>query len=205
MRRTCAGGRNDGPHCASDPGPRRDARDLTTLVGAPLVARAVGIPVLAGGGIADGHGLAAALALGADGVEVGTRFIAAREAHAHENYKAAVVRAKETDTMVVKRTLGTPGRALANEWADRILAAEAEGASRETVLGMVRADANARGTDDGDMASSLLWLGQAAALVDDVPSAGEIVRRMIAEALESAERLAGVMGLLAGRPGGEGV
>lgn len=170
--------------------------DLTTLVGVPLVVRAVGIPVLAGGGIADGHGLAAALALGADGVEVGTRFIAARETFAHENYKAAVVSAGDADTVVVKRTLGIPGRALSNDWTAKILAAEAEGAPRDAVLAMARADANARGTEGGDMQGSLVWLGQAAALVGDIPSAGEIVHRMIAEAVGSAGRVATIMGIV---------
>lgn len=167
--------------------------DLTTMVGVPLVARAVGIPVLAGGGIADGYGLAAALALGADGVEVGTRFIAVKETYTHENYKDAVLKAGDTDTVVVKRSLGTPGRALANAWTDRILAAEAEGASRETILSMVKADANERGVVDGDMDGSLVWLGQAAALVDDVPSAREFIERMVMEAKGAAERLSGMM------------
>ena len=167
--------------------------DLTTMVGVPLVVRAVGIPVLAGGGIADGSGLAAALALGADGVEVGTRFIAVKETHTHANYKDAVVSAADTDTVVVKRTLGTPGRALANAWTDRILAAEAEGASRETILSMVKAEANERGVVEGDMDGSLVWLGQAAALVDDVPNAGEFIERMVMEAKGAAERLSGMM------------
>lgn len=163
--------------------------DLTTMVAVPLVVRSVGIPVLAGGGIADGHGLAAALALGADGVEVGTRFIAVKEAFAHENYKSAVVGANAEDTVVVKRTLGIPGRALANAWTGKILAAEAAGQPREAVLGMVRADSNERGVFDGDMENSLLWVGQAAAMVDDVPGAGEVIERMVTEARSAAGRI----------------
>lgn len=167
--------------------------DLTTMVAIPLVMRSVGIPVLAGGGIADGNGLAAALALGADGVEVGTRFIAVKEAFAHENYKAAVVRANASDTVVVKRSLGTPGRALANTWTERILSAEAQGQSREAILGMVRADANERGVVDGDMENSLVWVGQAAAMVGDVPSAGEVIGRMVNEAKSAADRVSRMM------------
>lgn len=168
--------------------------DLTTIVAIPLVVRAVGIPVLAGGGIADGAGLAAALALGADGVEIGTRFIAVKEAFAHDNYKDAVVRANASDTVVVKRSLGTPGRALANAWTERILSAEAEGQSREAIFEMVKADANERGVFGGDMESSLVWVGQAAAMVDDVPSAGEYVERMVAEAKAAGKRLARLLG-----------
>ncbi|MGV3654809.1 MAG: NAD(P)H-dependent flavin oxidoreductase [Noviherbaspirillum sp.] len=167
--------------------------DLTTMVAVPLVVRSVGIPVLAGGGIADGHGLAAALALGADGVEVGTRFIAVKEAFAHEHYKSAVVAANAEDTVVVKRTLGTPGRALANAWTGKILAAEAAGQPREAVLGMVRADSNERGVFDGDMENSLLWVGQAAAMVDDVPGAGEVIERMVTEARSAAGRILEMM------------
>lgn len=167
--------------------------DLTTMIGVPLVVRAVGIPVLAGGGIADGYGLAAALALGAEGVEVGTRFIAVKETHAHDNYKAAVVTAGDGDTVVVKRTLRTPGRALANSWTEKILAAEAQGAPREEILGMVKADSNMRGTVMGDMDGSLVWVGQSSALIDDVPSAGELIERMVIEARTASARIAGMM------------
>ena len=167
--------------------------DLTTMIGVPLVVRAVGIPVLAGGGIADGYGLAAALALGAEGVEVGTRFIAVKETQAHAHYKAAVVAANDGDTVIVKRSLRTPGRALANRWTEKILAAEAQGAPREEILGMVRADANERGVVDGDIDGSLLWVGQSAALIDDVPGAAELIERMVLEARTASRRLSGMM------------
>ncbi|CUJ31115.1 Nitronate monooxygenase [Achromobacter xylosoxidans] len=167
--------------------------DLTTMVAVPLVKRAVGIPVLAGGGIADGSGLAAALALGADGVEVGTRFIAVKEAYAHEGYKAAVVQTKSDDTVVIKRSLGTPGRALSNRWTERILAAEAQGKPRDEVLALVRADANERAVRDGDMETGLAWLGQSAAIASDIPGAGALVERMAAEARDILRGLAQTM------------
>lgn len=163
--------------------------DLTTLVAIPLVRAAVKIPVLAGGGIANGYGLAAALALGADGVEVGTRFIAVQETYVHDHYKQAVVRAGVDSTVVIKRSIGTPGRALSNDWTAKILALESAGGSREEVLSLVRADANERATEQGDMAGSIAWLGQSAALIDDVPTAAEVVRRMVAEAVEASQRL----------------
>lgn len=168
--------------------------DLTTMVAIPLVVRSVAIPVLAGGGIADGKGMAAALALGADGVEVGTRFIAVKEAFAHDNYKAAVVGANASDTVVVKRSLGTPGRALANTWTEKILSAETQGQPREAILGMVKGDANERGVVDGDMENSLVWVGQAAAIVGDVPGAGEVIERMVCEARDAADRMAAMLG-----------
>jgi NADH:quinone reductase (non-electrogenic) len=167
--------------------------DMTTMVGVPQVVRAVSIPVLASGGIADGNGLAAALALGAEGVEIGTRFIAVTEAHAHRAYKDLIVRSNGLDTVIVKRTLRTPGRAVANAWSRRILDAEASGVTSEEILAMVRADANERGIVDGDMDNSLLWMGQSAALVHDVPSAGELIARMVAQAHEAGLRIARMM------------
>ncbi|CAN5165718.1 enoyl-[acyl-carrier-protein] reductase FabK [soil metagenome] len=168
--------------------------DMTTIVGVPQVVRAVSIPVLASGGIADGYGLAAALALGAEGVEIGTRFIAVTEAQAHPAYKALIVQSNGLDTVVVKRTLRTPGRAVANAWAQRILDAEAAGVAREEILSMVKADANERGIVDGDMDNSLLWMGQSAALVGDVPSAGALIARMVAQAHEAGMRVARMTG-----------
>lgn len=167
--------------------------DLTTFVGVPLVVDAVSIPVVAGGGIADGRGLAGALALGADGVEVGTRFIAVREAFAHENYKNALLRAAET--VIVKRSIGQPGRALVNTWSRGFLEAEAKGTPHEVLLGMVGAEANERGVFHGDIDGSLLWAGQAAALIGDIPTAAEFIARMVSEARGSAERLARLAGV----------
>ncbi len=161
--------------------------DLTTFVGVPLVADAIGIPFVAGGGGADGRGLAAALALGADGVEIGTRFIAVQEAYAHERYKAALLGASET--VIVKRTIRQPGRALVNQWTHDYLKAEAAGTPHDELLRMVAAEANERGVFHGDVDNSLLWAGQCAALMQDVPTADELIGRMITQARESAERL----------------
>lgn len=159
--------------------------DLTTFVGVPLVADAVRIPVIAGGGLADGRGLAAALALGAEGIEIGTRFIAVEEAYAHDNYKRALLRAR--DTTIVKRGLDQPGRALANRWTDDYLKAEAEGTPREDLLAMVSAKANERGVFLGDVENSLLWAGQAAALIGDIPTAKELIDRIVLEARSRAD------------------
>lgn len=161
--------------------------DLTTFVGVPLVADALSIPFVAGGGVADGRGLAAALALGADGVEIGTRFIAVREAFAHDNYKAALIRA--ANTVIVKRLLDQPGRALANRWAHEYLEAETKDTPRDELLNMVKAEANERGVYHGDVEGSLLWAGQGAALIDDIPTVQELIERMVAETRASASRL----------------
>lgn len=163
--------------------------DETTMVMVPRTVAAVKIPVLASGGIATGAGLLAALALGAEGVEMGTRFVASAEAQAHANYKQALVMAAPTDTMLIKRTLGMPGRVLASPYAERIVAAEAAGAPKEEIIALIAGLANARGTDDGDLDGSYVWAGQCAGLINEVEAAGAIVARMAAEANEGLARL----------------
>jgi NADH:quinone reductase (non-electrogenic) len=166
--------------------------DETTLVMVPRTVAAVRIPVLASGGIATGAGLLAALALGAEGVEMGTRFVATAEAQAHAAYKQALAGAAPVDTMIIKRTLGMPGRVLRSPHAEAILAAETAGAPKEEVVAMILGALNARGTDEGDLAGSYVWAGQCVGLFDQVEPAGEVVRRMAAEAAEGLGRLRGI-------------
>ncbi|GGC32123.1 2-nitropropane dioxygenase [Siccirubricoccus deserti] len=163
--------------------------DETTMVMVPRTVAAVKIPVLASGGIATGAGLLAALALGAEGVEIGTRFVAAAEAQAHPAYKQALATALPTDTMVIKRSLGMPGRVLNSPYAQRILAAEAAGAPKEEIVAMIAGAANARGTDEGDFEGGYVWAGQSVGLIDGVESAGAIITRMVAEAAAGVARL----------------
>ena len=167
--------------------------DLTTIVGVPLVCKAVRVPVIAGGGISDGDGLVAALALGADGVEIGTRFVAVREASAHDKYKEFIVGANDAATAVISRSLGTPGRVLANAWSRKIIDAESSGASRDEVLSLVGAAANERGVIQGDIETSVLWAGQAVALIHDIPSAADVIERMIQEARSRIRELNGLI------------
>ena len=167
--------------------------DETTMVMVPRTVAAVKIPVLASGGIATGAGLLAALALGAEGVEMGTRFVASAEAIAHEAYKQALARAAPADTMLIKRTLGMPGRVLRSPHAERIVAAEAAGAPKEELIAMIAGAANARGTDGGDLEDSYVWAGQCVGLIDGVEPAGAIIARMAEEASAGLARLRGMM------------
>lgn len=160
--------------------------DETTMVMVPRVAAAVSIPVLASGGIADGRGLLAALALGAEGVEMGTRFVATKEARAHSAYKHALLAAQPEQTMLIKRSVGQPGRVLCSRHAEAIVAAEAKG---EDILPLISGEANARGVGEGALEDSYVWAGQCVGLIEDLPSAGEVVRRMGAEARGVLERL----------------
>src|SRR5258708_27583508 len=100
--------------------------DIWTIVLAPRIVDSGKIPRLASGGIADGRGMAAALALGAEGIELGTRFVAVRESNAHPHYQQALVEAKETDTVIIKRSVGQPARALQGEIPKQILQREAD-------------------------------------------------------------------------------
>jgi NADH:quinone reductase (non-electrogenic) len=167
--------------------------DETTMVMVPRVVAAVTIPVLASGGIATGAGLLAALALGAEGTEMGTRFVATEEAHAHPAYKAALAAAAPADTMLIKRSLGMPGRVLDSPYARRIVEAEAAGAPREELVAMILGERNAVGTERGDLENSYVWAGQCVGLIGAVEPAGAVVRRMAAEAAEGMRRLRGVV------------
>jgi enoyl-[acyl-carrier protein] reductase II len=158
--------------------------DETTLVMVPRVVAAVRIPVLASGGIATGAGLLAALALGAEGVEMGTRFVATTEARAHANYKAALAAAQPEDTVIFKRSLGTPGRVLASPHVSAVLAAEARGAPKEEVVPMILGGVNALGTDAGELDRAFVWAGQCVGLIGAVEPAGAVIRRMVEEARE---------------------
>jgi len=171
--------------------------DVGTLVLTPRVVEAVCIPVLASGGIADGRGLAAALALGAEGVELGTRFIAVRECVAHPAYKDALLAAAETDTAIVERPSGRPARVLRSPVVERILAVEDDlarrGAGREeameALLPLMRGAVNEVAAIEGRMGEGFVWAGQVAGLIHDVPTARELVERMVREAREATVRL----------------
>lgn len=166
--------------------------DIGTMALVPRVVDSVKIPVVASGGIMDARGLVAALALGAEGVEMGTRFVASEEAVAHAHYKQALVGAVPTDTMLIKRSLGMPGRVLHSAYAERIVAAEAAGAPKEEIVALIAGRANARGTDDGDLEGSYVWAGQSVGLIDGIEPAGAIIARMAAEAFEGLARLRGM-------------
>ncbi|WP_079530604.1 NAD(P)H-dependent flavin oxidoreductase [Halobacillus hunanensis] len=156
--------------------------DTSTLILTPQVVEAVSIPVIASGGISDGKGLMAALALGAEGIEMGTRFIATKECvHANEAYKRALVESNESSTVVIKRSIGAPARALKNSWTEQILELEKDNPGYEGLKSYISGEANKRyihkGEEDG-----FAWAGQVAARIDDVPSVAELMDRIITEA-----------------------
>lgn len=153
--------------------------DLGTIVLTPRVVDAVRIPVLASGGIGDARGFAAALALGAAGIEMGTRFVATRECVAHDAYKEALVLAGERDTLVIERSVGRPARVLDSPGARRILEAEAGGAGIEELLPLIEGATNRRGAREGDLDAGFVWAGQIAGLIADVPTVAELIARLV--------------------------
>jgi len=161
--------------------------DTTTMVLVPLIARAVRIPVVAAGGIADGRGLAAALMLGAVGVQLGTRFVATRECVAHPNYKDALVAAGEDATLVIKRSIDRPARALKTPGAEKVALAEEAQRPVPDIVNMVKGEINRMGAVEGRLDEAFVWSGQVCSLIDDVPSVKDLVERMMSEALEAIQ------------------
>lgn len=156
--------------------------DAGTIVLTPQVVDHVSIPVIASGGIADGRGLMAALSLGAEGIEMGTRFIATKECHAHENYKRAILEADENSTIVIKRTLGAPARTLRGPWAEKILEMEQRGIGYEGLKDYISGKANNRYIQEGDASKGFGWAGQSAARIHDIPTVEEVIQSIIKEA-----------------------
>jgi NADH:quinone reductase (non-electrogenic) len=159
--------------------------DTGTMVLTPQVADSVSIPVIASGGIVDGRGLMAGLALGAEGIEMGTRFIATKECvHAHPIYKQALLDADENSTVVIKRTLGMPARAIKNSWTDKIIELEENEVGYEGLKDYISGKANRKYIYDGKTELGFGWAGQGVAGIHDLPSVQELVERIIAEAEE---------------------
>ncbi len=154
--------------------------ETTTLVLIPMICSAVNIPVIAAGGIGNGKQMLAAFALGAEGVQVGSRFVASVESSAHESFKKAVISANEGDTQLTLKQL-VPVRLLKNDFFKRIEEAELRGASTEEqkqILGRARAK---KGMFEGDMIEGELEIGQVSAMLDEILPAGEIVNNMMNE------------------------
>jgi NADH:quinone reductase (non-electrogenic) len=171
--------------------------DIGTMVLTPRIVESVKIPVLASGGIADGRGFAAALALGAEGIELGTRFVAVRESNAHPNYQQALIEAKETDTVIIERSIGRPARVLKGPVPEKILQVEAEfemeHASADErlrrLLPFILGKVNTRAALEGALDEGFVWAGQVVGLINDVPAAKELIERTVGEAWEIVEKM----------------
>jgi enoyl-[acyl-carrier protein] reductase II len=157
--------------------------ETTTMVLIPAVVNAVKMPVIAAGGIADGRQMLAAMVLGAEGVQMGSRFVASAEASSHINFKNVVINSQEGDTQLTMKQL-TPVRLLKNDFFRQVQEAELRGATVEelhTLLGRARAK---KGMFEGDLAEGELEIGQVSALLDDILPAGEIVKNVWKEFMD---------------------
>ncbi|KXG76011.1 enoyl-[acyl-carrier-protein] reductase FabK [Thermotalea metallivorans] len=157
--------------------------ELTTMVLVPQVVDAISIPVIAAGGIADGRGMLAAFALGAEGVQVGTRFICSQECTAHEKYKKVVLKAKDRDTVVTGRSTGHPVRVIQNKLSKEFEKLEKAGAGPE-VLEHLGAGRLRLAVVDGDVDNGSVMAGQISGLIKDVKGCREIIESMVREAKE---------------------
>jgi len=157
--------------------------DVGTMVLVPQVVDSVSIPVIASGGIGDGRGWMAAQALGAEGIEMGTRFIATRECvDASEAYKEALVASTEADTTIIKRSIGAPARALRNDFTAKILEIEEKTPTYEALKEYISGSANKRFIYDGDKEQGFGWAGQVTGMIHDIPTVDDLIKRMVAEA-----------------------
>ena len=165
--------------------------ETTTMVLVPLVRDAVDVPLIAAGGIGDGRAMAAAMALGADGVQMGSRFVCSEESSGHEAFKKTVVEAEEGSTLLTLKELA-PVRMMRNKFFGEVQEAYARCASVEelkTLLGRARAK---RGMFEGDLEDGELEIGQVSALLNDVLPAREIVQRVMREYTSTLDRMAGL-------------
>ncbi len=163
--------------------------DIGSLVLIPTVIKSVQIPVIGGGGVSDGHGFVAVLALGAEGVIMGTRLLATQECPVHENLKKALINATELDTMIVMRSVG-PHRVWTNAAATHCAEIEAAGASFEEILQIVSGDNSRKVYNEGDLDCGIVPCGQGIGQVHDIPTVKDLFDRIIAQAAEVVSGLA---------------
>jgi enoyl-[acyl-carrier protein] reductase II len=166
--------------------------DTATMPLVPQVVSAVDVPVIAAGGFADGRGLAAALALGAQAIQMGTRFICTTECIAHENYKRAILKARDRSTMTTGHSLGHPVRALKNPMVHEFQELERRGISEAEIIEFGTGKLKLA-VIEGDMKKGSVMAGQIAGMVDDIVPTKELIERIIAEAEEIIGQLQGVV------------
>jgi enoyl-[acyl-carrier protein] reductase II len=167
--------------------------ETTTLALIPQLVDEVDVPVVAAGGIADGRGLAAMLALGASGVQMGTRFIATKEAPFHERYKETLLAANDHGTLIVGRSVGRVRRVLRSPYAERVLDLEKRGMTLEQYSELTSEDNHRKGALEGKLDEGFINGGQVAGLIGDVPTVKEVVDGMMTDASTVLRALSGTM------------
>lgn len=176
----------DGFEAAGHPG----EDDIGGLILFAAAARQVKVPLVASGGIASGAGMAAAFALGAEGVNMGTRFCATREAPIHDDIKRALVSANELQTNLIFRSFRNTGRVLKNSISDEVVSIERRpgGAEFADVHPLVAGARGRAALESGDLNAGLVWASQSLGLIDDIPTCAELIERMVAECSAALRR-----------------
>jgi len=167
-----------GVECAGHPG----MDDITTMILGRKAAKTVNIPVIIGGGIADGAGLVAALALGGAGIVMGTRFVATQECIIHPNYKKWIVESCENDTILIQRSIKNMIRAMKNDAALKCLSMEQQGAGLHELLTVISGKKSKVCQMEGDLQDGIFAIGQAAGLIDEVKTAKQVIDDVVEEA-----------------------
>ena len=179
----------DGFECAGHPG----EEDVPGLILIPAAANRVSIPIVASGGIADGRGLAAALALGADGINMGTRFMVTKEAPIHEGIKQKIVEMDETQTRLIFRSFRNTARVYKNGIADKVAEIEAEGGEFGEVHEMVSGKNQEKAWSTGDIEAGMVTVGMCGGLINDIPTCDELVNNIMSDAEAIIEQRLGGM------------
>jgi len=174
-----------GFECGGRPG----MDEVTSLILVPKAVESVKIPIIAGGGIADGRGFLAALALGAEGVVMGTRFVATQECPAHPRIKEAFVNAMETDTLMIYRSIKNASRVLKTEAAEKILSLEQEGAGPEALLAAMGGRMSPNAYRKADVDGTIIGCGQCVGLIHKIESVKEVIEHIIRDAKSILQRL----------------
>ncbi|MDZ7784670.1 MAG: nitronate monooxygenase [Halioglobus sp.] len=181
----------DGFECAGHPG----EQDVGGLVLFPAATQALKIPVVASGGIADGRGLAAALALGCDGINMGTRFVVTQEAPVHEAIKQKVVEMDENQTRLIFRSFRNTARVYRNSVADKVAEIEATGGDFSQVYELVSGANQDKAWTTGDMDAGMVTVGMSGGLINDIPTCQELVQKIVGDAERIInDRLASIVG-----------
>jgi nitronate monooxygenase len=162
--------------------------DVTSLVLLPKVADSVAIPFIAGGGFCDGRGLVIALAMGADAVLMGTRFLNTTECRVHSKLKQKIIDADETDTVVIQRSIGSAVRVLRNEWAEKILEMETKGSSLEELMPYISGNRGARAWISGED-DAAFSCGQVIGRIKESLPVKDLVAQIVSEAEKACKRI----------------
>lgn len=174
-----------GTECGGHP----SMEGVTSLILIPRAADAIKAPLIAGGGFSDGRTVVVALALGAEGVNMGTRFISTLECPAHHSFKEKIVASSATDTVLVMKSIGNPSRVMKNQWAEKVLEMESRGASLEELGPLITGKISMTGWVEGNLEEGLYATGQIVERINDIPSVSELMKTIVDEALEVKDRL----------------